>query len=154
MIDSLMYHWGQFERLYAFPPFAIVHLVIQKFIEDKSEGILIVPYWKTKPWFTVFANLIVAKPVLIHVTNDVLSLPFDSFHQEDTVKRLHPLNDKLKLVAALCSCKPAKLEAFRRQLPKRWDKEDERHHLSCMDRIYLNGNAIVSKGVLIPFVHL
>ena len=152
MINSLMHDWGEFERVYAFPPFAIIHLVLQKFIEDRAEGILVVPYWKTKPWFTMFANLIVSEPLLIHVIDDVLFLPFDrGTEYQRSVRRTHPMAGKLRLVAALCTNNIGKLEAFRMRLLKRSRKDAGIPPEDCIKPTSIDGRYIVSRGVLIPF---
>ena len=153
MINSLMHPWGDFQCIYAFPPFSIVHLVIQKFIADGAEGILVVPDWKTKPWFTLFANIIVAKPLLIPVTNDLLFLPFHRSGQQEP-RLSHPLAGKLRLIAARCTTDIGRLEVFRRQLSVPLNKEEENRPGHSIRPISTGGNFIVSRGTLIPFIHL
>ena len=154
MIDSLMHPWGELGCIYAFPPFVIVHRVLQKFIEDKAEGILIVPYWTTKPWFTVFANLIVSKPFLIPVTDDVLFLPFNRLTNPRRAHKKHSLAGTLQLVAAYCTTDTGKLLDFRQKLSKHFSKVVGNQPENCIVRTWINGKAIVSKETLIPFMHL
>ncbi len=66
-IDSMMYEWGGGQILYAFPPFRIIHLVLQKWLQEESEGILVVPVLPIQAWFPVFANMIVKNPLSIQV---------------------------------------------------------------------------------------
>ena len=157
MIDSLMHPWGGVSCIYAFPPFSIVHSVIQKFITDRAEGILVVPYWTTKPWFTVFANLIVAKPVLLPVTDNALFLPFNrpgSCPGTRRRMRTHSMAGKLRLIAALCTTDAGKLKDFRMALSERSQMVGENRHRNCTNHTWIDGNVIVSRGVFIPFIHL
>ena len=75
-IDGLMYDWSKEQLGYAFPPFSIIHKVIQKMIKQKAEVIMVVPYWRTQPWFALLDKLICQKPLLINVNNSELFLPF------------------------------------------------------------------------------
>ena len=60
--------------MYAFPPFSVIHKTIQKFIHDEARGILIVPLWKTQPWFTLLVELC-AKP-LCFLTSQLMNYIF------------------------------------------------------------------------------
>ena len=84
-VDSFNCYWGS-EFIYAFPPFCLVHKVIQKCIQDGAEGILIVPNWPSQPWFTLLHRFCVDKPFDFTVYNDELFLPFRSDVQ------VHPLS--------------------------------------------------------------
>ena len=42
-IDSFTTNWAEFEFVYAFPPFSLIPQVLQKFREDKSVGLIVVP---------------------------------------------------------------------------------------------------------------
>ena len=99
IIDSFNMDWGKC-YFYAFPPFIIVHRVIQKCIQDKAEGILLLPDWPSQPWYTVVRRYTVGKPFTFKVTKDELFLPFRS----ETGSRYHPLCP-LKMMAVRLSCK-------------------------------------------------
>ncbi len=102
-IDALMFAWSE-EKVYAFPPFAIVHLVLQKLIIDRTEGIIVAPYWVSKPWFTLFQKLLIAEPLIIPVDSNELFLPFDrKLNTRQQVR--HPMTGKLRLIVGLCSGK-------------------------------------------------
>lgn len=45
-IDAFTICWTC-ELFYAFPPFCIIHQVTQKIVTDKTEGLILVPYWPT-----------------------------------------------------------------------------------------------------------
>ena len=106
-IDAFMYHWGGEQFVYAFPPFSIIHLVVQKIIQDDATGILVVPNWPTQPWFTVVKSLMCGEPMVIHVTNDELYLPFRKGAK-------HPMSGHLHLLALPFSARPFTAKAFPR----------------------------------------
>ena len=97
-VDSFMADWGQEEMLYAFPPFSIVHMVLQKIIQDNAEGFVLVPFWPSQPWSTLLADLTCKTPFVFDVNTDELFLPF---RQGPTGR--HPLAGRLKMIAAYCS---------------------------------------------------
>ena len=98
-IDSLMYDWSQERLCYAFPPFSIIHKVIQKIIKQEAEVIMVVPFWKSQPWFALLNKLFCQKPLLINVNDSELFLPFRTKREES---RSHPLAGKLKLLVGKC----------------------------------------------------
>ena len=57
-------------------PFSIIHRVVQKWIQDKAFGMLIAPFWPTKPWFIVLSQLICGIPITFGIKADKLILPF------------------------------------------------------------------------------
>ncbi len=139
-IDALKLDWGGL-RVYGFPPFAVIHLMLQKFIQDEAEGILIVPFWPSKPWFTQFANLIVNDPIIIPVTDNVLFQPF-------SLKK-HPMVGNLTLVAAHCSTDIWRNKEYRQRLIRPSYRAGELHLNSFIHPTYKGGHCFVSKGKLI-----
>lgn len=81
---------------YAFPPFSLIPKVLQKIIADKSDVILVVPYWPTQPWFPLFTKLLVNEPIIFNPRKDLL-LSLD--------REPHPLWRNLSLVAGRLSSK-------------------------------------------------
>ena len=59
---------------YAFPPFALVGLVLQKLVMDKADMILIVPNWPTQSWFAFLKKYLVQEPIEIPLVRDTLRL--------------------------------------------------------------------------------
>ena len=55
-IDAFTLNWQKF-LFYAFPPFALIAKVVAKIAANKANGVLIVPYWPTQPWFLAFMSL-------------------------------------------------------------------------------------------------
>ena len=50
-IDAFCLDWSEFKCFYAFPPFSCAGLVIEKALEERATGILVVPHWPTRPWW-------------------------------------------------------------------------------------------------------
>ena len=51
-VDAFTLNWA-IQRFYAFPPFSLLTKIVQKVQEEAAEGILIVPWWPTQPWYPV-----------------------------------------------------------------------------------------------------
>lgn len=81
-VDAFTVCWSQY-YFYAFPPFSIITKVLQKIVVDKAEGVLVVPNWPTQPWFPMFNNLLVAKPIHLRPSKDLLISPFRKQHPMD-----------------------------------------------------------------------
>ena len=78
-IDAFTISWNQF-YFYAFPPFAIISKVLRKIITDEAEGVLIVPWWPTQPWFPLFKSLCISEILHFDPEPDLLSCPFSAKH--------------------------------------------------------------------------
>lgn len=71
-VDAFTLSWSGLD-FYALPPFAIILRILQKIINDKAEGIVVVPYWPSQPWFPLFTAFLVEKPILFEPRMDLLS---------------------------------------------------------------------------------
>ena len=107
-IDAFSLNWRAF-KFYAFPPFCLISKVLTKIQYDKADGILIVPLWQTQPWFPKMLKLLVQSPVILPRQSDLLSLSYSD--------RMHPLRDRLRLVACHLSGKPSDCRAYQEALP-------------------------------------
>lgn len=94
-VDAFTLSWKKL-KFYAFPPFSLILKMIQKIINDKAEGIVVVPYWPTQPWFPLFKRLIVSETITFSPCPNLLKSPFRS---------THALHRTLSLVAAKLSGK-------------------------------------------------
>ena len=52
-------------KFYAFSPFSIINLVLQKIFSDNATGLIIVPNWPTQPRYPKLIKLIIKSPVFI-----------------------------------------------------------------------------------------
>lgn len=95
-IDAFsMITWAKW-KFYAFPPFAVIHLVLKKIIQDRASGIIIVPNWPTQSWYPTLCKLLICPPYCLRRSRDLL---LSTTAQQET----HPLHKKLDLLACLVS---------------------------------------------------
>lgn len=104
-VDAFTIFWGNI-LFYAFPPFSQILRVLRKIINDKAEGILVVPYWKSQPWFPLFIEMLVGKLLRFGPSDNLLSCPFS--------QKKHPLHKNLILVAGKLSGKRLHAEEYRK----------------------------------------
>lgn len=95
-VDAFTIFWGNL-FFYAFPPFSLILRVLQKIVNDKAEGILVVPLWETQAWYPLFVRLIIKGPVYLKPNKYLLYSPYSSSP--------HPLADKITLAVARLSGK-------------------------------------------------
>lgn len=95
-VDAFTLTWDKY-FFYAFPPLILILRVLQKIIHDQAEGIVVVPFWPSQPWYPLFSSLMIRGPVVLRPHIDLLSLP----------NRKHPLWETLTLVAGHLSGKPS-----------------------------------------------
>ena len=88
-IDALSMSWGQ-EYMYAFPPFSIITQVLEKLEREGGAMILVIPTWPTKPWFPMIGRLLAAAPI---------RLPRQALYLPQLPQKVHPLEDRLRLLA-------------------------------------------------------
>lgn len=87
--DAFTVNWEE-EFFYAFPPFAIITKVLYKIIQDRAEGILVVPRWTSQPWYPMFRKLLKKDPIIFDPDPQLIISPF---------RDPHPLWRQLFLVA-------------------------------------------------------
>ncbi|KAJ8977521.1 hypothetical protein NQ317_003028 [Molorchus minor] len=71
-VDAFTVNWGD-KRFYAFPPFSMITRMFQKIIEDRAEGIVVVPCWASQPWYPIFKSLLVGDVVIFKPNRSLLS---------------------------------------------------------------------------------
>lgn len=93
-IDAFTISWkGYF--FFAFPPFSMISRMLQKIRLDRAEGIVVVPYWSTQPWFPLFLSLLTKDPLVFPPSPNLLLSPCRSLQ--------HPLANQLSLVVGRLS---------------------------------------------------
>jgi hypothetical protein len=101
-VDAFSVSWHNL-RFYAFPPFSLILKCLKK-IEEKAEGVLIVPNWSTQPWYPKLLQLLVEQPHLLPLKKYVLQNPVNK-------DKVHPLWSRLHLMA----CKLSGLQSKNRE---------------------------------------
>jgi hypothetical protein len=63
--NAFMIPWGRLPNTYANPPFSLMFRVLSKIIKDKSNTMLVAPFWPTRPWWPLIhrANYLYRLPV-------------------------------------------------------------------------------------------
>ena len=144
--DAFSFSWNSF-RPYIFPPFALVGRCLNKLLEDEvSEALLVVPHWVSQPWFPMLLSMIVSFPIRIPRHRDILALPHNG--------QLHPLKERLSLVALVVSGIPSEAEEFQIRLSTpsvRRGGQEQRNNTVWHGRSGVFG---VLNGNVIPFVRL
>jgi len=145
-IDAFTLNW-QTSKFYAFPPFSILPMVLQKLIQDKAQGILVVTYWTSQPWMALLAKTLVEPPRLLNISKNVLRLPHNP-------GRTHPLVGQLRLLVCKCagSLAPARATAAGSYEPCR--AQSEIPHISNILRISPGGSLFVKNGDMIVIIPL
>lgn len=94
-VDAFTIKWSKY-FFYAFPPFNLALRALQKIKIDRATGILVVPYWKSQPWFPLFTELLQSPPIIFQPSKRLLSSHFRDHH---------PLYRTLTLAAGLLSAR-------------------------------------------------
>ena len=106
-VDAFTIPWSN-KKFYAFPPFCLVARVIRKILNEKAEGIVVFPFWKTQAWYPLIKSNSITTIHVFGPSSDLLIFPCDS--------RSHPLAPKLQLAAAIISGKPSSSKGCHRIL--------------------------------------
>ncbi|XP_071943196.1 uncharacterized protein [Antedon mediterranea] len=88
-IDAFTISWQNI-LFYCFPPFNCVLRVIQKIIQDKAQGILVVPDWPSQSWYPMLLGIL-KEATQIQPAPDPLVIPAQP-------GLTHPLHKKLRLL--------------------------------------------------------
>lgn len=88
-VNAFTINWKDL-AFYAFPPFAVILKVLRKIVTDKAEGIVVVPFWPTQPWYPLFKELLGSELIKFRPCDNVLS----------SISNSHP---KLTLIAGKLS---------------------------------------------------
>ena len=145
-VNAFSVNWSSYTLIYAFPPFSFIGQTVQKLREDKAELILVTPLWVTQNWYPAVLDLLIDIPIVIKVKPGTLSII-----QTDKV---HPLTNKLQLMACRLSGDPLKAEEFRKSLPVSLWRHGESLPQSNIPPTSTNGWHSVIKGKLVHFKYL
>ena len=95
-IDAFSISWSEF-YFYAFPPFSMILRTLNKIVQDKARGILIVPDWKAQAWYPLFKKLLEKEPLKFKPSQQLLLSPCRSV--------IHPRAQNLTLLSSIVSGK-------------------------------------------------
>ena len=107
-IDAMSVNWDGMHA-YAFPPFALIPVIINKIRQHHCKIVLVAPLWAEMSWFPDILRLLVAPPIRIPSVQNLLT-------QVDQ-RLVHQNPGNLKLHAWSLSADLSQIESFRRTLP-------------------------------------
>ena len=81
--------WSTFS-FFAFPPFSLIPRCVQKTIQDKAQGILLIPVWITQTWFPLVLQLLYSQPWIFKPSPHLL--------HHALFKEPHPLHKSLSFI--------------------------------------------------------
>ena len=143
-VDAFMLDWQDL-HFYAFPPFAVIHRVLEKIQRDRARGVIVVPDWPSRSWYSVVARLCTGSPVLLRPATQLLQL---TSHPDQR----HALHHKLALLVCQVSGKICEHEDFRRLLQSSTWGHGVHQQRSSTNPTSISGRHFVVKGVKIPFL--
>lgn len=92
-VDAFTVSWKNV-FFYAFPPFSVITKTLEKIVQEKGCGIVVVPDWPSQPWYPLFQKLLIERPLHFPPNEMLLISPF---------RQSHPLHKKISLVAGKLS---------------------------------------------------
>ena len=74
-INAFTISWRPY-FFYAFPPFSIIPLVLQKIRAEESTGLVVVPKWPAQPWWPYLMRMVIQIPVVLPNTENTIYISF------------------------------------------------------------------------------
>jgi hypothetical protein len=88
-VDALSLDWSDLVA-YAYPPTALIPLVLQKIIGSTTRILLIAPLWPRRSWFPLLLELLEEPPWQLPLWRKLIQQPHNGlFHQSPEVLNLH-----------------------------------------------------------------
>ena len=144
-INAFTISWKPY-LFYAFPPFSIIPLVLQKIREEASTG-LVVPKWPAQPWWPYLMRMVIQIPVVLpNKTNTICMLSKPDL--------IHPLYPKLTLLMCHISGDPLKIEGIWKEFYQSSYHRGEQVREDSMYLTSTNGIGTVVQGNWISFQQL
>lgn len=122
-VDALTVSWKGMWA-YAYPPPAIIPLVLNKIQSEDCQVMLIAPAFQTALWYQSILDLLIESPVCLPPDNKLLRQPrSDLFHWDPQSLNLH---------AWILSNEPQKRRDFRQTLPDAYPLQLKQHQATSM----------------------
>ena len=74
VIDAFTIQWTGI-KLFAFPLFSVIPLVIHKISQDQAQAIIVISEWTTQYWYLKVLQLLNEAPVKLKASTNLLQLP-------------------------------------------------------------------------------
>ena len=144
--NALNVNWHALKG-YAFPPFNLLPVVLNKVLADHTELVLVAPVWQAQPWWPLLLSLLTQEPVLLPNKKYLLINPSNP----DQVHLMYP---HLHLAVYHVSSNTTKQKDFLNTLPTNSSQQLIPPHLRHTNPAGVVGAAGVLKGRLIRFQQL
>ena len=145
-VDAFSISWAGM-KIYAYPPFSLVGMVISKIIKGNTHGIMIIPVWPTQHWFPLLVKHLIHYPILLPQTKSTINLPFNE-------KLKHPMTPKLQLAAVLVSGMPLEVTNFQKKLTLSSCSLGKQEQSLNTTRYCNAGNRFVWNKIQIPCIRM
>ena len=145
-VDAFSISWAGM-KIYAYPPFSLVGMVMSKIIKDNTHGIMIIPVWPTQHWFPLLMKHLIHYPILLPQTKSTISLPFNE-------KLKHPMTPKLQLAAVLVSAMPSEVINFQKKLTLSSCSPGEQEQSPNITKYCNVGSRFVLNKIQIPCIRM
>lgn len=86
-VNAFTFSWSNV-YFYAFPPFNLILKTLVKIKRDKASGVIVVPDWQNQPWYPLFLELLIDKPLLFGPNDDLILSPNREQHPRARFLRL------------------------------------------------------------------
>ena len=147
-VDGFSFNWGQFNHMYAYPPFNLISRFLAKMRQDRAKGILICPMWPNQAWFPMMLNMCTQSPLVLPIKEkSMLTLPWK-------LDMIHPNLDRLKLLSVALSGIDTDVKAFQKNLPAFSSMDITTNHKYQTLQQQNSGICFVGQGKLIRCTHL
>ena len=73
-VNAFTLDWGGL-AFYAFPPFNLMLKVLEKIIIDQAEGIIVMPDWKSQPFYSLATKIAISPMITLSPRKDMLLCP-------------------------------------------------------------------------------
>ena len=144
-VDGFSFDLSQ-DIIYAFPPFNLIPLVLQKIENEKTEGILVVPIFINQSWFTRLLTLLIKEPLWLPSPDVFLTFTYR--------RKSIPYLPKTRLMACYMSGDACKSSIFRAKLQTLLSNYGNQGRVANIISIYPNGGNFVVKGTLVSMKQL
>ena len=144
-IDAFTVNWSQY-AFYAFPPFCLISRCVQKIVQERATGVLIIPMWPSQAYFSAVMNLLIDIPLVVRATAKNLIHP--------KLDLPHPLSRNLTLMVCRLSGNPCLSAEFLQKLPMSSCCPGEEVPKSNTMFTSINGYSFVAKGHVIHCIQL
>ena len=74
---------------YAYPPFCLIGRCLKKVREEKASLVLVVPIWRSQPWYPALLELLVDNPQILLEDPELLMDPTNNPHPLVVAGQLH-----------------------------------------------------------------